>query len=233
MKKIIPFSLMFILLLISGAYAQSNDTINQCLTSFSQFKPVIGGWSEYQLKTSDEPMSKIRLAVVGKEGQDYWYETVLRDEDQTITKVLTSGDPNDVKNVKRMIIKYGDEPAVEVPITGSDQFSKDSKPVQNLVSKGTEDIKVPAGEFIAEHFQYQEDGGTVDIWINDCVSPYALVKSKSRVVEMSLTGYGTGAQSLIKEKPQKIKQNNKQQALPDLGSFNINDDDEDYRIHLW
>ena len=213
---------MFVLLLISGVYAQSNGAIKQRLTSFSEFTPVLGGWSEYQVKASGEPVSKVRLAVVGKEGQDYWYETVVWADGQTITKILTSGDPNDVKNVKRMIVKYGDEPAAEVPVAGSEQPAKGSKPLSNLVSKGSEDIKVPAGAFLAEHFQYQEDGSKVDTWVNDCVSPYALIKSESKVMELVLLGYGTGAKSLIKEKPEEMWRHDKQQTLPDLGPFNIN-----------
>lgn len=199
---------MFVLLLISSSNAQSNDTIKQCLTSFSQFKPVVGGWSEYQVKAPDEPMSKVRLAVVGKEGNDYWYETVIWAKEQTITKVLTSGDPNDMKNVKRMIVKYGNEPAIEVPVAGSEQPAKGSTPLQNLVSKGTDNINVPAGAFITEHYQYKDNGKTVDTWVNNCVSPYALVKSESKIMQMVLLGYGTGAESLIKENPQEIKQHN-------------------------
>ena len=223
MKKILSFSLMFVLLLISGVYARSNDTIRQCMPSFSEFKPVLGAWSEYQVKASGEPVSKVRLAVVGKEGRDYWYETVIWGDGQTITKILTSGDPNNVKNVKRMIVKYGNEPAVEVSVVGSEKPAQGSTPVRNLVSKGAEDIKVPAGAFLAEHFQYQEEGRTVDTWVNDCVSPYALIKSESKVMVMVLLGYGTGAESLIKEKPEEIKQHEEQQkTLPDLRPFNIN-----------
>jgi hypothetical protein len=229
MKTTFSFSIIFVLLLVSGVHAQSNDTIGQCLISLSDFKPVLGAWSEYQVKASDEPISKVRLAVVGKEGQDYWYETVVWAESKTITKLLTSGDPNNVKNVKRMIIKYENEPAVEVPVVGSELLSKVSNHVQDLVSKGAEDIKVPAGDFIAEHFQYQEDGGTVNTWVNDCVSPYALVKSQSKTMEMVLIGYGTGAESLIKEKPKEMKQHiERQETLPDLTPFNINDDYRHY-----
>jgi hypothetical protein len=229
MKKTLSFSIMFILLLISGVHAKSDDTIGQCLISLSDFTPVLGAWSEYRVNASDEPISKVRLAVVGKEGQDYWYETVVWAEGQTITKILTSGDPNDVKHVKRMIIKYQNEPAVEVPVVGSEQFSKSSDPVKDPVSKGAEDIKVPAGDFIAEHFQYQEDGVTVDTWVNDCVSPYALVKSQSKAMEIVLTGYGTGAESLIKEKPKEIKQHDEQQeTLPELTPFNINENYRNY-----
>jgi hypothetical protein len=230
MKKTLSFSVMFVLLLLSGLHAKSNDTIGQCLISLSDFTPVLGAWSEYQVKASDEPVSKVRLAVVGKEDRDYWYETVVWAEGQTVTKILASGDPNDAKNVKKMIVKYENEPAVEVPVAGPDKPSSGSNQVQSLVTKGAEDIKVPAGDFTTQHFQYQDNNGTVDSWINDCLSPYALVKSQSKSMELVLTGYGTGAESLIREKPEEIKQHEgKQDTVPELTPFNTNDK----YLHYW
>ena len=40
---------------------------------YSDFKPVVGGWSEYQMTPKGEPPSKMKIAVVGKEGDAYWY----------------------------------------------------------------------------------------------------------------------------------------------------------------
>jgi hypothetical protein len=74
-----------------------------------------------------------------------------------------------------------------------------------VTDKGIETINVPAGSFTTQHMQYQ-DGETVgDTWVNKEVSPYGIVKSQAKDFEMVLTGYGTGAQTLITETPQKFE----------------------------
>jgi hypothetical protein len=45
----------------------------------------------------------------------------------------------------------------------------------------------------------------VDSWIYKDVSPYGMIKSVSKDIEMVLIGYGTGAKTLITETPQKFE----------------------------
>jgi hypothetical protein len=176
---------------------------------YSDFKPVVGGWSEYQTTGKGEQPSKMKIAIVGKEGDAYWYETVMetKREGRMITKMLVSGNPEDQKSIKRMIVKMGDEPAMEMPV----QMMQASKPQEQkeqrgkIIDKGTESIKVPAGTFTAQHMQYQDGETVVDSWIHKDVSPYGMVKSQSKEFEMVLLGYGTGAMTLITETPQKFE----------------------------
>lgn len=169
-----------------------------------EFKPVVGGWAEYQIVAKGGTMQKMKIAVVGKEGDAYWYETVTEGKGVKIVyKILVSGDPNDDKGVKRMILKQGSDPAMELPVQTAGRESKGGKKAVKMVDKGTETVKVPAGTFQARHLRYEEKEA-VDVWVDEKVAPYGLVKSKSRDTEMILTGYGTGARSLITEKPQKL-----------------------------
>jgi len=171
------------------------------------FKPVVGGWSEYQMTTKSEGSTKMKIAIVGKEGDSYWYETVMEGGKQgrTIMKMLVSGNPEDQKNIKRMIVKQGNEPAMEMPVGMMGQQSKGQEAKGKFIDKGTETIKVPAGTFKTQHSQYQDAEGVVDTWTYKDVSPYGMIKSVSKDTEMVLIGYGTGAKTQITETPQKFE----------------------------
>ena len=173
---------------------------------YSDFKPVVGGWSEYQMTGKGEQPSKMKIAIVGKEGDAYWYETVMetKQEGRMISKMLVSGNPEDQKSIKRMIVKMGDEPAMEMPVQMM-QGSKDQGQRGKTIDKGTESIKVPAGTFTTQHMQYQDGETVVDTWVHKDISPYGMVKSQSKEFEMVLLGYGTGAKTLITETPQKFE----------------------------
>ncbi len=174
---------------------------------YSEFKPVVGGWSEYQIAAPGQQPSKMKIAVVGKEGDAYWYETVMEGGKRgpVVTKMLVSGNPDDQKNVKRLIVKEGNQPAMEIPVEMMQQSSKGQEAMGKMIDKGTETITVPAGTFKAQHIQYQDPGGTADTWVYKEVSPYGLIKSQSKDHEMVLIGYGKGAKTQITESPQKFE----------------------------
>ena len=205
MKRII-FIVSIILVLSSTylSYAQPDKGAGPKF--YSDFKPVVGGWSEYQLSEKDGAGSKLKIAIVGKEGDAYWYETIIETtgEGRSISKMLVSGNPEDQKNIRRIIVKMGNEPAMEMPLQMM-QASEDQGQKGKAIDKGTESIKVPAGTFTARHIQYQYEELVEDSWIHKDVSPYGVVKSKSKDFEMVLLGYGTGAKTQITERPQKFE----------------------------
>jgi hypothetical protein len=205
MKKLIWATLFFFGLSFAHfAYAQFGKTSGARF--YGDFKPVVGGWSEYQMTSKTEGSMKMKIAIVGKEGDAYWYETVMEGgrQGRNIVKMLVSGDPGDTKNVKRMIVKTGNDPAMEMPGEMMQQSSKGQEAKGKIIDKGTETIKVPAGTFKTQHMQYQ-DVETVDTWIYKDVSPYGMIKSVSKDTEMVLLGYGTGAKTQITETPQKFE----------------------------
>jgi hypothetical protein len=206
MRKIIfVVSIFSILFLVHSAYAQFEKGAGPKF--YSDFKPVVGGWSEYQMTERGGSTSKMKIAIVGKEGDAYWYETVIetKQEGRTISKMLVSGNPEDQKNVKRMVVKMGNEPAMEMPLEMMQGSTEDQGQKGKTIDKGTESIKVPAGTFTARHIQYQYEELVEDTWIHKDISPYGVVKSKSKDFEMVLLGYGTGAKTQITEKPQKFE----------------------------
>jgi hypothetical protein len=205
MRKIIfVISVLLVLSFVHLAYAQFGKGAGPKF--HSDFKPIVGGWSEYQMTGKGESPSKMKIAIVGKEGDAYWYETIMetKQEGRIISKMLVSGNPEDQKNMRRMIVKMGNEPAMEMPIQMM-QASKDQGQKGKIIDKGEESIKVPAGTFTAQHMQYQDGEIVVDTWVHKDVSPYGMVKSQSKEFEMVLLGYGTGAKTLITETPQKFE----------------------------
>jgi hypothetical protein len=206
MKKIVcVVSIVLTLVFVQLAQAQMGKGAGPKF--YSDFKPVVGGWSEYQMTSKSEGPMKMKIAIVGKEGDAYWYETVMEGgrQGRMISKMLVSGDPGDTKNVKRMIFKQGNEPAMEMPVEMMQQQSRAQEQRGKIVDKGSETIKVPAGSFSTKHMQYQDADVVVDTWVYKDVSPYGMVKSVSKDLEMVLLGYGTGAKTLITETPQKFE----------------------------
>lgn len=205
MKKIIStVSMIFILSLVSLAYAQFGSGSGPKF--HAEFKPIVGGWAEYQMTRKGDQPTKMKIAIVGKEGDAYWYETIMeiKREGKVVSKMLVSGSPDDTKNVKRMIVKSGDQPAMEMPIqmmpssTGQGEKGK-------WMDKGNETIKVPAGTFKTRHMQYRHGPDIIDMWVSKDISPYGIVKSQSEDFEMVLVGNGSGATTLITETPQKFE----------------------------
>jgi len=198
---------------------------------YSDFKPIVGGWSEYQMIPKGEPSSKIKIAIVEKEGDAFWYETVFegKQEAKMISKMLVSGNPGDKKNVKRMIFKNGNEPAMEMPVQmmQMQQGSQSQEPKGKVIDKGEETVKVPAGTFKTQHYQYQDGGTVVDAWIQKDVSPYGTVKTQSKDFEMVLTGYGTGAKTLITETPRKFEMPKMPRGMPKGSKPGKSEEDEE------
>ncbi len=194
------------LIFVSAAAAQFRESAGPSFRG--EFKPIVGGWSEYRITSKRGSPVKMKVAVVGKEGESYWYETVTDAgrEGRTIMKMLVSGNPEDSNNVKRMIVKHGNEPAMEMPIGMMVQQQPKTQAAKGkVIDKGTETITVPAGTFKAQHVQHQDADGVVDTWMTKDVAPYGMIKSVSKDTEMVLIGYGTGAKTLITETPRKFE----------------------------
>ncbi len=186
----------------------------------AEFTPVVGQWAEYLMTSKDEEPVTIRISIVGEEDGGFWYEMQMTGEKEEgfITKMLVSGDPEEQDNLKRLIIKGGDEPAMEMPIGGSgmmggmmgmgggevqaEEYETDSVMPSDL---GMETVVVPAGTFKAHHWRVEDEDLRFDMWQAENVGPYGTVKSSSEDFEMVLTGYGDDAKSAITEEPEKFE----------------------------
>ena len=184
------------------------------------YKPVVGQWSEYKMVASGDSPVTMRISIVGEEDGAFWYETVLTPDEgeRVISKMLVLGDPDDPSGIKRMIVKSGDEPAMEMPMQmmkmmegmGMEKPEPVGEPeadegVQaDMAEVGVESITVPAGTFEATHIHTASGEDSFDAWVSPKVGPYGVVKSKGGDFEMTLMGYGDKATTLITEEPQSL-----------------------------
>jgi hypothetical protein len=176
-----------------------------------EFTPAVGHWAEYRMTPEGEKPMTMRISIVGEEDDAYWYETVMTSEkgDQVISKMLVSGDPQDTENLKRMIVKSGDEPAMEMPVEmmammGGMAEPESETPETVAADLGAESVTVPAGTFDANHWQYASGDAVFDAWISAGVGPYGVIKSTSPEFEMVLVARGDKAVTLITETPQAL-----------------------------
>lgn len=186
---------------------------------FGTFSPKPGVWSEYNLSEKDTgKKSKMRMAIVGQEGDSYWYE-VVNDEggSRNVIKMLVKGNPNDADNIQRQIIKSADHPAMEmardfvvmgrkmatlmfekrsgVPAGGADSV--------RVEEAGEREVKVPAGTFkVKQHKILASDGKVLATYdYSPEVLPFGVVTSETESTTMELSGYGGDAKSVITEEP--------------------------------
>ena len=182
------------------------------------YTPVIGAWAEYQMTAGDGEPTTMKVSIVGREGESYWYESVMSNHEgeRVVTKVLASGNPSDEGTLERMILKSGDDPAMEMPLQMmgmrmegmgmGDAPEPEGEPNEmaapSQVDMGVESVTVPAGTFTAQHWKFGDGEDAYDMWISKGVGPYGVVKGLSPETEMVLVAYGDGATSLITEEPQ-------------------------------
>ncbi len=177
-------------------------------------KPIVGNWAEYRMTGQGEEPVTMRASIVGQEGDYFWFETAITgaDGEKMISKMLISGDPNQEDGLKRMIVKSGDQPAMEMPIqaTKGPDMPGMAEPEVEMMEEpdvsssdlGVDSVTVPAGTFEAEHWQFKSGDKTSDVWVKAGVGPYGLVKSSGEGMTMELLAYGDGAESVITEEPQ-------------------------------
>jgi len=173
--------------------------------------PRVGGGAEYTIQATGQPAKRWELSVVGQEGDGYWIE-MYSPEDSAVMKFLLSRG-----GMQRVVMKMGQEPAIEMtgmpmgPKAPETDFEQTS---QNL---GKETITTPAGTFTCEHYRSTNNGEAVDVWIDQQVSPYGVIKSVTPATTMLLERVITGASSRITETPQSFQMPNMKQLLGGAG----------------
>jgi hypothetical protein len=101
--------------------------------------------------------------------------------------------------VKRMIVKMGAEPAMEMPAMAG-MVKVPESDIEQVKPIGKETIVTPAGTFVCDHYQVNGQ----DAWINADVSPYGLVKADGPNGTILLQKKLSGVSTRITETPQRI-----------------------------
>jgi len=163
----------------------------------------------------------MRMAIVGIEGDSYWYEVWLQDEgSRNIIKLLVTGDPNNSDNIQRMIMKSGDSQATEMPrdfvVIGrkmavhmfETRSGVSSPPEQGVRVEevGRREVTVPAGTFTTSQSRIiGADGkemGSFDL--SEKIPPFGVVTSETTQTKMDLLAFGQDAKTAITEEPVKM-----------------------------
>jgi len=190
---------------------------------FGVFATTVGGWSEYAVtETEGGKHSTMRNAIVGQEGDGWWYEVVITEGSaRNVIKMFIKGDPNNPENIQRLIMKNGDEPAQEMPrdfvVMGrrmaTVMFETRSgsgvtgMPGVKTEETGTAKVTVPAGTFDVTQNRIVDASGKVlaTYDFNKDVLPFGVVRSQTDKVKMELLAWGKDAKSVITEEPVMMK----------------------------
>ena len=187
------------------------------------FNPVVGKGAEYQTTRTDSKNGPrtMQMFIVGKESVDgkdgYWMEIVSATDKggNFVGKTLFTKDDF---QFRRMVIQMPGQDAMEMPfnpLEGRRQSLQDT--LNDWHSIGTESVTVPAGTFSCEH--WKNDKNNSEVWTNDQVTPFGMVKEVSPNNTMVLTKVLTDMPDQItgpvqKFDPQMMMQQRQQQPKP-------------------
>ncbi|HKV24431.1 MAG TPA: hypothetical protein VJN93_07550 [Candidatus Acidoferrum sp.] len=199
MKRILLTAAAAGLCLFFGATARSQMGMNflnrPAISDF--FRPVVGGGAVYQTVDPNSPRNgqSMEMLVVGKEmvgaKEGYWLEFSFEEKaanGKIYSKVLVSTEDF---QPHRIVFQMPGGPAMEMPAQmGSRTSQKIADDLANWTKVGTESLTVPAGTFACQHWKKKDGKG--DVWVNDSISPFGMVKEisngSSEVLVKILTG---------------------------------------------
>lgn len=224
MRRILLLALLFSLAALAAWPQMPMMRMPQMPTEFTI--PPVGSWCEYSIldkENGDTITFKYSLPSEEKCGDKdcHWFEFQVKENDElNIVKMLISGDPQKEGNLRRLIIKSGDDPAIEIPVgmmhsaaeeSAEESEAEESKareseePETDRVEVGEEKIETRAGELKCTHVKVGAGEEQIDLWMNDTVPFFNLARLTSEGSTMELTGYGdSGAKSAITEEPQQM-----------------------------
>jgi len=130
------------------------------------------------------PKQPLEMTVVGKESiegrEAYWLESARADPRSGSLGYAKMLMTKDDFQPHRMIVQQPGQPAMELPMQAGMrervQKHKDEE-MEKWHLVGSESITVPAGTFSSQH--WKKDEGVGDVWVNDKISPFGMVKSIS------------------------------------------------------
>jgi hypothetical protein len=178
-------------------------------------KVELGSWAEYTMTMGSITLSS-RWALVARDAKSNTLEMTTKGgpvAKPVVLRMVLAADPTSgEKAPKPMVMQFGDDAPMFVPSdTPVQKFQKPDP--KNLVAK--EDLKVAAGTFKTSHYRDKNAMGTIDVWVDENVSPLGLVKvitspevdknapsaMQIPAATMELSAKGTGAKAAVTKKP--------------------------------
>ena len=180
--------------------------------------PPVGGWAEYQISKEGEPEMGLRFAIVGEEERDgqtmQWFEMTITpqddDNDPVIMKLLVPGYPFEAGGLEEIIMKTGDDPAMNMGgpmmsailgMIGDNPGLSVAEECSKMQDAGEESVTVASGTLQTHHYRNTESGA--EVWLTSDV-PFGIVKSRDEEYTSELVAHGEGATTAITETPQDL-----------------------------
>ncbi len=186
---------------------------------FHDFHPVVGGWSTYHMEDARGEQSKLTFAIVDKDPQGYWLE--LRtpgDGGEAVAAFLIKGDPTDDANVLMVRTEDPGSPALEIDkdtliklrTEGNEAFGGQASSIGPTVGKlagmPKETIEVNGRKLTCRHLKVLgPHGQEAEVWMNDQVVPFGVVKLVSGKESIVLEDFGKGAKPVLKGPYKKLE----------------------------
>jgi hypothetical protein len=213
--RLFPSLALAALMLPTSASAQSPGVPAGMPLVVDMKKVELGSWAEYAMTMGSITLSS-RWALVARDAKSNTLEMTTKGgpvAKPVVLRMVLSADPTSGdKPPKPMVMQFGDEAPMLVPSDTPVQKFQHPDP-KNLVAK--EQIKVAAGTFQTTHYREKNAMGTVDVWVNETISPLGLVKvitapevdknapaaMQIPAATMELSATGKGAKPAITKKP--------------------------------
>ena len=180
---------------------------------YHEWKPEVGCWSTYRITDSDEQeAADLTFAIVGEEKGQHWLELRTTTGGATaVAAFLVKGDPTEDDNVLAVRAQDAGGPAIEISkaalerlkARGDSSFGSSALPIGPRVGKleglPDETLKVAGKSLKCRRVKIvAPDGESADVWMNDSVAPFGLVKLVSGPEQVVLTDFGKGAAGTLK-----------------------------------
>lgn len=185
-------------------------------TYFPQFyhfyKVSLGAWSRYEFVDNVGNKGIITISVVSKENDNYWIEVESKGSSEIgVVAYLTKGDPTDDENVLKIRIKSEGGPIIEIDKETLNKMKQSQKITPSFSSFGpssgkihllkNEKVKVGDKNLECQRIKLEgESGSYANIWLNDNVLPFGVVKLVSENESLMLIDYGSGAKMKLEGK---------------------------------
>lgn len=200
--KIIILSILFAVCTLSSSFFPQ---------FYHLFNPVVGGWSEYQMVDNNGLRSKIKISIVEKRKDNFVIEVESRmEKEYGLISYLVSGDPTEDENVLEVKIKASDGPVIKITkevlqklLKKENVFKKSSSigpSAGKIKTLEDENIKVKDKNIRCKRLKLISlDGKEADIWLNENVIPFGVVKLTSNDESLILEDFGNGAKPTLLE----------------------------------
>lgn len=178
---------------------------------YHAWKPEVGEWSTYRITDSRGEVADLTFSVVAKEGEAFWLELKTSQEGAVGTVAfLVTGDPADDAHIQVIRAQEEGQPALELSketlvklrTRGQKAFGGEATPIGPRVGKldplPDESVTAAGKNFKCRHLKVVGPDQTAEVWLDEGVGPFELVRLKSGLEEVVLLAHGRGAKPTMK-----------------------------------